>query len=359
MCFSLPFAGLAALAGRQPDGEWQNLAAWPGGATVQQIQTAASGQGQVIYAAGAVSGLFASANQGQSWLRLDLSGSDNPLGITRITSLAINPVKPQELYAVIATSKLRLRPMVYWSQDGGQSWEVRGSLGPRRIKAAAYGPRSNELFLVGGNGVFQAMLTVNNQLCFIRDQQDLEAAPGFALDGKMQVTELAVTGFPTSQAPTLIFYIATAGQGLQVFAGSAAVGFAAQPVAADSDSEYVRRHADITSLCYLPTNTAVVCVGTTRGIYASTDGGSSWFRSAQALKSEQATALLFDPVDNAIYVGLAGDGVYYSLDQGMQWRSLGRGLGSVTPFHLALSEGEPRYLFAATDKGVWRVSLDR
>ena len=360
LCFGLPFLALPIAHSEEASTSlWQQVSSWPGDDRVRQMDLHRVGSQEILYAVGAVSGLHVSANQGQSWLRANMRPPDNKLGVLRLISLASNPLNYQELYAIVALPAGGLRPMVYWSQDSGQSWQVRGSLGPRRIRALAFGPQASDLYMIGGNGVFKAILTVEGRPSFVRDEKDLQQAPGFPLDPRLEVTTFDVAGYPRGDDECLIFYVGTAGQGVHIATGHPETGFELMPVEPDLDSLYVRQQAHVHSLCYHPLNSAVVCVGTERGIYASADGGASWFRTAYALRKDRITASLFDPLDNTIYVGVAGGGVQYSLDLGIQWKLLGQGLGKITPYDLTLAGTTNRVLYAATNHGIWRLELDQ
>jgi len=107
------------------------------------------------------------------------------------------------------------------------------------------------------------------------------------------------------------------------------------------------------------------------GLYRSDNDGQTWtekqtWSNASTWSSEQAVShrgqrfggLAYDPSEpDRVYVGLtyAGGGVKVSADGGSSWSDLGRqDLGEIHDLALGV---DGRHLYAATDEGVYRLSL--
>jgi len=294
-------------------------------------------------------------------------------GVVRISYLDVNPSDPDTAYAVLDSSSSRPRPMLYWTENGGLSWRARGSLGPKRIKATAFAPTGEELYLAAAGDLFRGFTSQDGQKRFIPSQDDLWEARVAPLPAHFRVSALAVGGIlsPGSEWLVLdssvqhdsdaqwVIYVGTVGNGLQIMVDDRSGEGPRLPVHDDVASLYVRQEADIHALCFWSDDPQVVYVGTDEGIYVSQDAGVSWSRTADALGSLPILSLLVDPAGDTLYAGLAGDGVFYSEDRGATWFSLGRGLGHASVYSLALVESETRSLFAGTNSGLWRFDLSK
>ena len=356
-CFAVPFLVLRLVVlGQEETPGWESLDSWPGDRAVRRLLIGGDDQDGVLYGSGEVGGLYVSGDGGASWRRASLSAPSGLLGVTRLLDLVVDPTDARALYVVIESPGSTPRPMVYASGDGGLTWQVRGALGPKRVRALAYGPDPSEFYLALSDRVVVVDSATMQRSAFAASDQALDAMPGFELDPRVELTDLVVAGYPTDGDAERIVYVGTRDHGLQVYRGRPSTGFEAVDPGLDSDSRHIREAACINQVCHHHSNAAVVCVGTDSGLFASTDGGATWFRTAYSLRNEQITSVRFGPHDKAIYVGIAGGGVYYSQDQGANWAPLGSGLGRVTPYDLILSGGDT--LYAATDHGIWRIALE-
>ncbi len=93
------------------------------------------------------------------------------------------------------------------------------------------------------------------------------------------------------------------------------------------------------------------------GLFRSNDAGETWVAGPSVPEHGRITALLPDPTDaSTLYVGACSGSiaVYRSLDGGATWAPYAAGLGEVCILDLAAQPAGPRYLFAATDQGLFR-----
>ena len=356
ICFSVPFISLRLVALTTDDDRvWESVASWPGDRDVRDIVVGGEGASTLLYAIGDAGGLYVSGDGAQTWRRAELSASSGFLGVMHLLDLAVHPTDACELYIALDSPSSNPRPMVYASRDGGLSWQVRGALGPKRVRALTFGPEPGDFYLAMSDRVINLHPSALDGGAVAASDKVLDALPGFELDPRFAISDLVVAGYPSAGDAERAIYIGTRDNGLRVYRGRAKSGYELVAPGLDSDSQYVRERARINQVCYHGANTAIVCVGTPNGLYASTDGGANWFRTAYALRHQEVTALLFGLHDDAIYVGVAGGGIYYSEDQGATWELLGQGLGRITPHALAFDG--PDMLYAATDHGIWRLAL--
>lgn len=101
--------------------------------------------------------------------------------------------------------------------------------------------------------------------------------------------------------------------------------------------------------------------GTGLGVLKSVDAGKSWSRVDQGLPNRDVIAFTtHSTVPDTVYAVVAGQGIYRSEDGGARWRMVDKGPeGRIRRFIHSNLEGSMQsgWLFAATDKGVYR-SMD-
>jgi photosystem II stability/assembly factor-like uncharacterized protein len=131
----------------------------------------------------------------------------------------------------------------------------------------------------------------------------------------------------------------------------------------------------VQALAISPTDPRVVYAGVSgsraRGLYKSTDGGSSWQRLTDALDIDVSTIVLHPQKPGTVFIGTPGgeSGILRSTDGGTTWQPTGAGLpqqrakthsgtwimvnGDVAA--LAIDPAHPDTLYAATGwSGVFR-----
>jgi photosystem II stability/assembly factor-like uncharacterized protein len=122
----------------------------------------------------------------------------------------------------------------------------------------------------------------------------------------------------------------------------------------------------IWSLVQAPSNPDVLIAGTQpAGLYRSDDGGRSWRQLPCSFAEEciyvqdpRVTQIMFDPADeNHLWAAVEIDGVHFSADGGATWERRCEGLKSLDIHGLAATSSPRRRLFATTNKGL-HVSED-
>ncbi len=362
LCFALPLT-LAPLAHSHGAPRWEQVVSWPGDQVVSRLVIGNANDGSLLFAVGAVSGVYESHDNGATWTR-SMGLPHERAGVIRILDLAINPQTPEEIYAIVASSETKPRPMLYWSRDAGQTWQTRSSLGPRRVKGIAYSKTGQELYIATANEVLRAFITDGGQRYFIRNESDLARAVIADLEPKTEITLLLVNdavgpyASAMSQtegvAPRLV-YIGAQGRGLQVVGDGIEI-IDTDIAAMDSDTRTMRESATVYALCIDPLQPERLYAGTDSGLYISQDAGVTWRHSIE-LQGQPVLSLAFDAERGSLFAGLAAGGVWVSHDTGATWAILGDGLGRPSVFALGIADPESPMLYAATARGLWRAPL--
>ena len=117
------------------------------------------------------------------------------------------------------------------------------------------------------------------------------------------------------------------------------------------------------ALAQAPSNPDVIVAGTQpAALFRSDDGGASWRKLPCEFATEciyvrlpRVTQVLFDPADeNRLWVGVEIDGVHVSEDGGETWERRNEGLKSEDIHGLAIVEVPERAVYATSNKGLHR-----
>jgi photosystem II stability/assembly factor-like uncharacterized protein len=264
-----------------------------------------------IYAGGI--DVFESLDDGESWRALH---ADLP---SLVTALVIAPGNPTATYA--GTS------LGVYKRVGEGRWS---SASPRRlITALAVDPtRSSTLYAGTGD---QGMLKTTNGGTQWRRANDRLTEGTFVL---------TVLVDPISPG---IVYIGTrrSASGTAFRSMNGGTSWETMPIPMVDGLR-----PDVLSLAGDPKESGRLYAGTSRGLFRSSDGGSSW--GVDVLEGRSVDALAIDPKrPNKVYVGTS-TGVFKSTDQGETWEALNDGLttGSITA--LAVNPFQTTTIYAAT-----------
>lgn len=132
-------------------------------------------------------------------------------------------------------------------------------------------------------------------------------------------------------------------------------------------------------IAFHPTDANIIYVGAPMGqLWKTTNGGSSWTSMTDALSNPGIAAIAISPTNgNVIYIltgdgdshgpvflvynhgaSAASNGCFKSIDGGQSWVKMGdlyTGVDEYTCHKLAISETNENYLFATTNKGIYRT----
>jgi len=114
----------------------------------------------------------------------------------------------------------------------------------------------------------------------------------------------------------------------------------------------------INSIAIHPTDPNRVAIATTSSnkIYITTDGGDSWQVKNTGLPNFSALCLVWDKVDNGLYLGM-DYGVYYINDNLSAWQLYNNLLPNVMINELEINFADNKLYAATYGRGLWRTDL--
>ncbi|MFY9269108.1 MAG: hypothetical protein WAO55_05085 [Candidatus Manganitrophaceae bacterium] len=259
-----------------------------------------------------------------------------------ITSIAIDPVDSQMVYAASATAG------IFKSIDGGVTWSVvnQGITSPD-IRSILIHPQDRNLLYAGGIGAVFKSIDGGNRWTPL--------APG--------VFENISNLLPTASVKSII---ATAG-GILYAGGSAGVYKSVDQGQGWVPMKIRLAGSEVEAVVSDPLRPGILYTALRNdGIYKSLDGGGSWREengpagqpSNQIIKS--VTGLLIDPDrPDRLYAGTAGGGVYRGIvgvDGHLSWAPINDGLAGSGVYSLVILPGNPATLFAGTfQEGIFKM----
>ncbi|MBI1821695.1 MAG: hypothetical protein HY036_05965 [Nitrospirae bacterium] len=262
------------------------------------------------------------------------------LGLTGCThqeptvfAISIHPSNSQIMY--VATMK-----GVYKSRDGGETWEFRSEgLSDAHVLSLAIDPSSSSTVYAG---------TFGDAIYKTQDGGQQWHSANIGLKGHVSVVN-GLTFYPKD--PKTIFAATTVGVFKSIDAGSEWV-----EKVGDMESVYT------VSLVFDPENSEMLYVGTSGGIYKSRDLGEHWEKKNQGLIENEVgsamslgvNSILINPKqNNEILIGTSL-GVFKSSDGGDRWIKMTKGVDSRFVIALALNGNDLKTVYAGTDMGIYK-----
>ena len=114
----------------------------------------------------------------------------------------------------------------------------------------------------------------------------------------------------------------------------------------------------INSIAIHPADPNRVAIATTSSnkVYITTDGGDSWQVKNTGLPNFSALCLVWDKVDNGLYLGM-NYGVYYINDDLSAWKLYNNLLPNVMINELEINFADNKLYAATYGRGLWRTDL--
>jgi photosystem II stability/assembly factor-like uncharacterized protein len=103
------------------------------------------------------------------------------------------------------------------------------------------------------------------------------------------------------------------------------------------------------------TNPSIVYVGTTKGLFRTTNKGEQWERIGQSLPDSFVSSIALHPTEPShLYIG-GPAGIWKSADSGKTWREMNRGFATRNIRALVMDPKNPQLLYAGTNgSGLYR-----
>jgi photosystem II stability/assembly factor-like uncharacterized protein len=383
LIFLLPLLVLPRVIPQPSGPAWQHINSWPVDRGVQRIIVRPMGRTTSIYVVSAGGELYWSGNEGQKWFHMGDGLGRAPLEQRETIDLAVDPEDAKIIHAVIGSSFTFAQPMVYWTMDMGLNWQARASLGRERVRAIAYGPTRDELYVITNTDLLKAMVLEGRsndaealQESFIQREDNLYWVSLAPFEADTWVTSFVASRLPEEAFPLLtsitgsataqgseenaaVLYIGTQKMGLQIIVHTQQGTFRPADTGQDAASLYVLGKATIYTVSMDPQQPTRLYVGTDMGLYTSADGGRHWATLGEHSLSGPVLGFLNGGRDgDTMYVGTSQKGVLYSQDGGHTWEPLGHGIKQAHIDSLAMSETNgSRVLYAGTRSGLWQISL--
>lgn len=311
----------------------------------------------------------------QTWLVLALAWSGCTNSTDTIVEIALHPTKPEILY--VATNQY-----VYKTRDHGKTWKnLTGGMSHSRVISMVIDPKlpANVFLGTKGDAVYKSydggrhwspqrtglddvtITSVVHQLVVAPDNhRHLYAATSMGvfetrdggkswekrMDGMKEV--LMVVSIDVDPNHAQVLYAGTSG-GVYKSVNGARSWEKVNAGLIPPDVLKSSRALGVTRIRIDPHQEERVYAATLRGIFKTTNGGTSWTRIGEDLPDQMISELLLDPVTPDVVYVASREGVHKSVDGGMTWQAMNTGLQSLNIRALALSPATSGMLYAGTN----------
>ncbi len=268
--------------------EWQSLNGPPAGRADDMSMGEYEGL-WVIYAADKTHKLYKSENEGELWeVPTDDERVDNPTCV----------ITDENNAQIVYIGKNDVTP-VWWSEDGGQTWEERSGEYPNNItntnpRCFAMHPNySNKIYLGCQFGACAVFKTVDGGETW--DEKDI------LLTNDPTVNDIAITHDPL--------------RGTWIIAGCSGTSDRGIWLSTDGGDNWHQKLSDVDIYSVDFATQFTGYVGSEEGVYKTTNGGVDW-SLLDGSPTYVKTIVTINP--NTVYVGVAS-GVMWTTDGGVNW----------------------------------------
>ncbi len=291
----------------------------------------------VVYA-GTEQGVFKSIDGGLIFSEIN-NGLQVDVANTIVNSLAIDPNNSKNIYA--GTEK-----GIFKSENGGLNWVSKNFNLPNTcIKSLAVSPSNPEIIYAGtdGSGIFKSL---DNGESWVPANNGLDA---------VMIESLGIDSSYNSKN----IYAGTNGNGLFKSTDGGQNWFSINnglTLGGDNSDWYP---LVIRSIVKDYKDSQTIYLGTSKGIFKSTNGGETWVQKNSGLTTKYVESVLIDPSDNRIiYVG-TDDFLFKSTDSGESWKHLDSGIqaqsgGNTIVHSITVDSRNTQIIYIGTDKGIFK-----
>jgi photosystem II stability/assembly factor-like uncharacterized protein len=283
---------------------------------------------------------------------------------THVSSLAIDPLTPQTLYAGTSGG-------IFKSTDGGGSWNPASNGLPRAdIRNLMIDPLISTHLYVGvtwGGGVFKSTdgganwrssgsgLPVASIHALSVDPIDPNILYAGTAAGLFKSTDGGKSwgrsnkGLPAGSVSLIVIHPVTP---TTLFAGTSIGVFKSVNGGEDWHSFPIRTDITLVNLIAVdPTASDTFYAATDKGIFKTTNGGGNWNQINNGLPQGPVNHLIIHPGNPVVlYAGTPG-GVFRSGDGGKNWRALNAGLNCKNVRNFVMDPLHPETIYAGTKGG--------
>lgn len=244
-------------------------------------------------------GLFRSNNRGLKWRKIFHGVSDSERDVFAISE---SPKDAKHLY-------LGTRGGLFESHDDGKIWQkVPSELAHQAIQKMNVDRQNHELFIASERGLYRFSHAKNR------------------LDW--------------------------------VYVTRASVGDDEAVLTDEPDSDTAFELNDIRGIVVSEDPFATVAIATAEGVFVSEDEGNFWLPlPTSGLTSTNVVDLAYS-IRQGMFIAATDKGIFAYDAAGKRWNHLDRGLPSVRVKRLAIDQGEIEYLYAAMDRGLYRIPIE-
>ena len=272
--------------------------------------------------------IFKSRDGGQTWTAMR-----DGLEQAQVISLAVHPELSSTVYAgTFATA-------VYKSSDGGQRWRP-ANLGLKGhvsvVNAIAIHPKDHNTIYIGTTiGPYRSTEGGENWVEIVHGMESVYVA-SFSID---------------PQNPSILYAGTTGGMYKSTDGGDQWKEINKGLFEEGADTAMA---LGVNAIAIDPAENQYVFIGTTQGIYASTNGGNHWIPKNKGLDTKFVGGLLWDPNKRDVLYAGTGKGIYKSTDRGENWKAINNGLTNLVVRSMALDPYNPSTLYLGTQGGLFK-----
>ncbi len=272
--------------------------------------------------------IFKSRDGGQTWAAMR-----EGLEQAQVISLAIHPELSSTVYAgTFATA-------VYKSSDGGQRWRP-ANLGLKGhvsvVNAIAIHPHDHNIIYIGTTiGPYRSTDGGENWFEIVH--------------GMESVYVVSISIDP--QNPSILYAGTTGGMYKSIDGGDRWKEINKGLFEEGIDTAMA---LGVNAIAIDPVETQNIFIGTTQGLYVSTNGGGQWIPKNKGLDTKFVGRLLIDLNNrNILYAGTE-KGVYKSTDRGESWKTRNNGLTNLVVRSMALDPSNTATIYIGTQGGLFK-----